>query len=242
MIDDLISKTNIYISKQKSMTSLASVKEIARWVTRMIDMLGLDASTAGTDGGGKIGWSHSAPGQQSDRDGAEPSGANDEFHREVSKYRDGVRNVAMTAPTDVKKELLKLSDHLRDYAFANEGIGLDDRDAGQPALIKYIPKEELIAARQQKLAELALQESRKEAARRERERLEQEKLEQGRLSHLEMFRTDEFSAWNDDGIPTRDAQGEEITKSRSKKLRKDWDRQKQKHEAWLASAKSNAED
>ena len=52
-----------------------------------------------------------------------------------------------------------------------------------------------------------------------------------------MFRTNEFSAWDDEGLPTRDAAGEEVTKSRAKKLRKDWERQKKAHEAWLASQK-----
>lgn len=231
LIDEMITKTNIYISQQKSSLSLDSVKEVARWVTHMVQMFGLDPSISGEDGGGKIGWSTSTYGQES---GSKE--ANVEFHREVSKFRDGVRNVAMKAPTDVKKELLNLSDHLRDHAFVNEGVYLDDRDPGQPALIKYIPKEELIAAREQKLADQASQERRKEAARLERERAEREKLEQGRSSHLDMFRTDEFSAWDEDGIPTKDAQGGEIAKSRSRKLRKDWERQKRKHEAWLAAS------
>jgi hypothetical protein len=34
-----------------------------------------------------------------------------------------------------------------------------------------------------------------------------------------MFRTSEYTAWDDEGMPTRDAAGEEITKSRAKKLR-----------------------
>jgi cysteinyl-tRNA synthetase len=51
---------------------------------------------------------------------------------------------------------------------------------------------------------------------------------------LEMFRTSEFSAWDADGLPTADAEGKEVAKSRSKKLRKDWERQKKLHEAWSA--------
>ena len=50
-----------------------------------------------------------------------------------------------------------------------------------------------------------------------------------------MFRTNEYSAWDDEGVPTRDAAGEELTKSRAKKIRKDWERQKKLHEAWLAT-------
>lgn len=61
------------------------------------------------------------------------------------------------------------------------------------------------------------------------------KDEKGRLSHRDMFRTEEFSSWDADGLPTRMANGDEVGKSRSKKLRKDWEMQKTTHEAWLAT-------
>lgn len=50
-----------------------------------------------------------------------------------------------------------------------------------------------------------------------------------------MFKTAEFSAWDEDGLPTKDAEGEPVNKSRAKKLRKDWERQKKAHDAWLAA-------
>jgi cysteinyl-tRNA synthetase len=64
---------------------------------------------------------------------------------------------------------------------------------------------------------------------------EKEKEDKAKLSHLEMFRTDEFEEWDENGIPTREKGGHELTKSRSKNLRKVWDRQKKAHEAWLKS-------
>ena len=239
-LDGAIASTNIYISRQRASLSLASVKEVARWVTKMVDMLGLDASASAVDGGTKIGWSRVASGEGQVSNGNDMDQSNSEFHRGVSQFRDNIRSVAMNATGDLKKELLSLCDNLRDKVFVNEGIHLDDRDPGQPALIKYIPKAELITARQQQ-AELAAEKERKrDAIRLEKDRLEKEKLDQGKLSHLEMFRTEEYTQWDDEGIPTKDAQGEEITKSRSKKLRKDWERQKKKHETWLKSASSDA--
>ena len=50
-----------------------------------------------------------------------------------------------------------------------------------------------------------------------------------------MFRTNEYNAWDDEGVPTRDAASEETTKSRAKKLKKDWERQKKLDEAWLVA-------
>lgn len=54
---------------------------------------------------------------------------------------------------------------------------------------------------------------------------------------MTMFQTEEYSAWDADGIPTKDKDGEELTKSRRKKLVKDWERQKKAHEAFLAKGK-----
>ena len=53
-----------------------------------------------------------------------------------------------------------------------------------------------------------------------------------------MFKTGAYSAWDEDGLPLKDAKGEEITKSQKKKLKKEWDRQKKAHETWLASQKT----
>lgn len=46
----------------------------------------------------------------------------------------------------------------------------------------------------------------------------------------EMFKTPEespkFSQWDADGIPTHDSSGEELSKSKKKDLKKEWDKQK----------------
>lgn len=71
-----------------------------------------------------------------------------------------------------------------------------------------------------------------------REKEAAEKAAKGKISPLEMFKTDAYSAWDEDGLPLKDAKGEEITKSQKKKLKKEWDRQKKAHDTWLASQKT----
>ncbi|KAI9863709.1 MAG: hypothetical protein M1813_003732 [Trichoglossum hirsutum] len=156
------------------------------------------------------------------------------FVRPFSVFRDKMRQLAIkNSKSDaITKDILLECDSVRDNDLTNLGIYLDDRDAGQPALIKFIPREQLIADRVERLAKAAEVARKREEARLERERLERDKAERGRLSHLEMFRTSEYKEWDEEGIPVRDASGEEITKSRGKKLRKDWERQKKLHEEW----------
>ncbi|KAK2744799.1 hypothetical protein FQN55_006555 [Onygenales sp. PD_40] len=132
---------------------------------------------------------------------------------------------------NVSKEILGLCDRVRDIDLFDLGIYLEDRD-NQPALVRPVTRE-LIQAREEKAARARQKQIEKE--NKEKEALK--RAEKGKISHLDMFRTNEYSAWDEDGLPIRDAAGEEITKSRSKKLRKDWERQKKAHEAWLSSSK-----
>lgn len=49
----------------------------------------------------------------------------------------------------------------------------------------------------------------------------------------EMFRTSEYSQWNDNGLPTHDKEGKELTKSQGKKVAKLMEAQRKKYEKWL---------
>ena len=104
----------------------------------------------------------------------------------------------------------------------------------EPALVRPVTrglKADRANRDQQKVA--------KQKAKADREKLAAEeaakKAEQGKIDHLQMFRTNEYSAWNDQGIPTHDAEGKELPKTRAKKLAKEWEAQKKKRELWLAS-------
>jgi cysteinyl-tRNA synthetase len=134
------------------------------------------------------------------------------------------------------KALLELCDQLRDTHLWNLGIYLEDRDPPLPALVRPVDRflRNTRAAREAAAAEKA-------EARRKREAEEAEKkrqlAEKAKVSHRDMFRTGEFSEWDGDGIPVKDAEGKEVAKSRRKKLVKEWERQKALHEKWVAANK-----
>ncbi|KAI9759643.1 MAG: 3',5'-cyclic-nucleotide phosphodiesterase (PDEase) (3':5'-CNP) [Chaenotheca gracillima] len=159
------------------------------------------------------------------------------YVRSVARFRDILRETTRALPSAPKKSLLLLTDDLRDSTLARFGVQLEDRETGLPSLVKFVPKAELVAAREQARQELQLQDQKKREAKAERERAELAKLEKGKLSPLEMFKgTGDFSAWDEEGMPTKDKEGQEIAKNRVKKLRKEWERQKKAHELWLAAA------
>ena len=162
------------------------------------------------------------------------TGANDieiismPYLRAVSRMRDELRRIAPTSPA--KKQILSLSDRIRDEDLTNLGVYLDDRPDGQASLIKFVPKAELLAQREEKAAKEQEKAAQKEAARLARGKLEEEKeekREKAKISPMDMFRGDErFGEWDEEGMPVKMKNGEEVLKSQLKKLRKDWERQK----------------
>jgi len=78
-------------------------------------------------------------------------------------------------------------------------------------------------------AKAKLEQEAKEAER------EKELRERAKVDPLLMFRTSEYSEWDESGIPTVDAAGNVVAKNRCKKLLKEWEKQKKRHEEWLAT-------
>lgn len=153
-------------------------------------------------------------------------------HPGAIAYKDVLQNFRSEAGTlrespTLSQEILQLCDRVRDVDLWNLGVYLEDRDGDQPALIRPVTKE-LRASRVEKEE----RENQKQVAKQQREREAAAKADKGRQSHLEIFRTDEYSAWDAEGLPTKDKEGKEITKSKAKKLRKEWEKQKERHDAW----------
>ena len=79
----------------------------------------------------------------------------------------------------------------------------------------------------------------KKAAQVEAERQKRiQKLERGRLDPVVMFKSPnvpegKYTAWDNDGIPTLDEEGKELSKNQVKKAQKDWQAQKKLHEEFL---------
>lgn len=269
VIYELIRDANIYINTHKASIDARELEKVARWVTKIVGIFGLDANARPPYEG--LGWATSPKDGISDPNEAiapflkvyqtvrreieslkvhsdaldallqldvdveyssvVSTGANDietiamPYLRAISRMRDELRRIAPTS--SAKKQILSLSDRIRDDDLTNLGVYLDDRPDGQASLIKFVPKAEILAQREEKAAKEREKAAQKEAARLAREKLEEEKREKAKISPMDMFRGDErFAEWDDEGMPVKMKNGEEVPKSQVKKLRKDWERQK----------------
>ncbi|KPI36907.1 Cysteine--tRNA ligase [Cyphellophora attinorum] len=135
---------------------------------------------------------------------------------------------------DLNKDILRLCDRVRDVDLWQLDVYLEDQENGT-ARARPVT-EGLRAARHAQEDKIRL----KEEAKRKREQEARDKLMKGKLSPKEMFRapnSDEFGAWDDQGVPTKDKAGAELAPSRVKKLKKEWLMQEKLHEKFQAAVK-----
>lgn len=74
----------------------------------------------------------------------------------------------------------------------------------------------------------------KAEAQRAREKAEEEKWEKAKVAPEDLFRgAAAYQAWDADGLPTKLADGSDVPKTQQKRLKKEWDRQKKLHDAYV---------
>ncbi len=235
---------------------------IALWVTSMVNTFGLNGSAS--PGSGTVGWSgidipevakpyleslsqlrddlrrkaritSGLTAQDVEILGGATMKSYGDLHPGAAPYKDVLQNfktetASLKDSPTLSKEILQLCDRIRDVDLWDLGVYLEDRDADQPALIRPVTKELRVLR-----IEKEQREKQKLNAKEQREREAAAKADKGRHSHLNMFRTEEYSDWDAEGLPTKDKEGKEIAKNKAKKLRKEWEKQKEKHELWNQS-------
>ena len=225
ILQSLVSSGNKYM-KSGDVKNGYVLREIAVYITKMFTIFGL------IDHAGEIGFPIEG-GAGSKEDTLEP------YLNALSSFRDEVRRLAREgAPA---KDLLILSDKLRDDVLPELGVRLEDTGEGGSGLWKL---EDATALRfekeQRKLAE-AERAAAKAAKAKERAEAKALKAAKAAVPPAELFKgtnavnQEVFTQWDADGVPTHDADGEELKKATAKRVRKLFDAQTKAHAKWLAS-------
>ncbi|KAK9471413.1 cysteinyl-tRNA synthetase [Dipodascopsis tothii] len=221
---DLVGRANVYISAARAAASVSLLAETARYVTRILETFGFEAHPD------RLGWAAAVAADAA-------AGSKEEtvmpYVQVLSRLRDTVRKQAIAkAPY---ASILLECDRVRDVDLVDLGISLDDRDGDLGALVKFVDKAELLRQRAEKEDKERVKAERKQKAKDEEARKLRERLEKGKTDPKLMFRTPEYSAWDDAGLPTADKDGGEIAKSKAKKLKKEYDGQVKLHAEYLRS-------
>ncbi|KIH89855.1 cysteinyl-tRNA synthetase [Sporothrix brasiliensis 5110] len=269
VLSDIVTEANAATDALSDKTVIV----LARWVTRIVTIFGLDpeGDLGNVD---RIGWSgldipalakpFVYPASQL-RDSVRALAVSHTVdHAAIVELADGIaattnaQTVAVAASasanpydqvlqqfrTDVKAlaaqqapaaDLLALCDQLRDVHLWNLGIYLEDRIHPQPALVRPLDTLLMQARAERESAVAAKAKARLEKDAREAER-EKDLCERAKVDPLQMFKdSNEYLAWDERGIPTVDATGNAVSKSKRKKLVREWEKQKTVHEEWLAT-------
>lgn len=232
-IQALVRATNSYISTNGLSANPLILRSVGRYVTRIMRAFGV-TSPAGGDITYGSGNESSVGGSREEAIG----GMLDAF----CSFRDDVRRTARKDPSsESNREILKLSDTVRDDVLPPLGIRLEDRGADQSSVWKLEDPASLVKEIERK----------KEAERIRRAEIAQQKaeraakaaaeLEKGRLSPEDMFRqgkeyAGKFTEFDPEtGIPTKDAEGKPLAKSATKGLNKARAKQDKLHKKFLAA-------
>ncbi|KAH9920166.1 tRNA synthetases class I (C) catalytic domain-containing protein [Fomitopsis serialis] len=230
VLRELVSRTNVYINSRGKDLEVGVVVRVAGWVGKMLRMLGLGEGETS-----EIGW-----GQE--RYSGEESVDREEilmpYLRTLASFRDGVRKLAIAKGDAALKDILALSDKLRDVDLVPLGVALDDLEDGK-ALVKLVPPAELLKAREEKRVQAEAKTAKKAAAVEADRQKRLQKLEKGRVAPQDMFkpphvREATYGSWDESGLPLTDGDGKELSKNQSKKVQKEWANQRKLHEEFLA--------
>lgn len=212
-IRDLITEANKYMRSTAVINSQLLVN-VNSYVSKMMEMFGVQLSNQSNSG---------AQGNEKIITIAEV----------VGNVREQVRQWARDKkiePVKLKSNLLNLCDAIRDDMLPPLGIRLEDREGGGPPSIKVVDPDEL-------KAEIQVKKYQEEAKRLEKERKKAEAADKQAAKQsevlkepMEYFKTDEYTKWDENGIPTHDKEGKEVTKSQIKKLTKQMEAYKKKYE------------
>lgn len=220
-IQELITKTNNYINGQEELR-IEVLLAVTNWIVKILDILGFKTRSD------KLGW------EDDSKEGV--SGSIEEvvmpYAKKLASFRDIVRSLAINK-ADLTK-FLEASDNIRGEIL-DLNISLDDRPNG--ALVKFLndsEKEQLMKQQQEKEKAAEEKEKKKKEQAAANAKKEEERLSKMKVNPKDMFRNTElYSEWDEEGLPVKDVNGEEVTKSMKKKLTKQQQQQAKLYQEYL---------
>ncbi|XP_043468680.1 cysteine--tRNA ligase, cytoplasmic [Leptopilina heterotoma] len=225
VIRDLVTHSNVYIKDTENPNTLL-LRDISVYMTKMFTIFG-----AISDSHNDIGFPV----------GTETANFNMEetimpYLNVLADFRNKVRDQAKSIKAT---EILNECDTLRDDILPNFGVRFEDGDF---CGIKLVDKEELLREKEMKKRLEAEKAAEKEKKKAEIAAAAAAKDALRKIPPAELFlmETDKYSKFDENGLPTLDAEGKEISKGLSKKLQKLQLAQEKRYNEYLNNLKSSS--
>ena len=205
------------------------LSSVARYVTSVLKTFGLVPSAV--DIGFPVGADGLSEGSESGA-GMDKESTLTPYLDVLTKFREQVRVAAISGRTE---DVLMAADELRDCVLPELGVRMEDKGSGKDVTTVWKLDDPEVLRKEKALKEEARME--KLRLKEEAKKRAAEKEAKAKIAPQDMFRgmIDLYSKFDESGIPTHDKDGEPLTKSQTKRVQKDYAKQKEIHEKYLAS-------
>ncbi|CAL7945178.1 unnamed protein product [Xylocopa violacea] len=225
-IRDLVTNCNIYMKQVKQPNTLL-LRDVAVYITKIFTTFGAISS------------SHNAIGFPVDSNDTNFNVENTimPYLEILANFRQKIRNHAKTLKANL---ILEECDVLRDDILPSVGVRLED-STEEICNVKLVSKEELLKEKECK-RQMELEKSlEKERRKAEAAAAAAAKEALKKIPPSEMFKleTDKYSQFDNNGLPTHDINGKEISKGQIKKLQKLQQAQEKRYNEYLVTIKNS---
>ena len=220
---DLIKKTYEYVEQAKDSLKIILIYSISSFLAHILRCLGLIYKTEFIDY-----FKMDEQGSQNSETILAP------FIDALAQFRDEIKTVCIV-DKDTKK-VLNICDNLRDNILPYLGVKIEDKGKGEPSIWKFYDKDEFIKEKENQKKLKEAQKALKEKESKERE----EKLSVSAREYYAKM-TDKYSKWDENGVPTHNANGSELTKEQYNKLKKEFAKHDKQHLKWVEKKENKKE-
>jgi cysteinyl-tRNA synthetase len=227
----VINEANAYLRTPNVRPSTLTLQAIAVYISQILKVFGV------IDGADDFGFGSGADGK-----GDTVDGSGSESYFGAMNFRESVRNAALEAAKggDAKaaiQSILQICDGLRDNVLLALGVRLEDRPAGTMWNLEdpMVMLRE-IADKSAKEKEIQIGKLEKQLIARGREL---DKVKNSMVKPQDLFRTDEFKEWDEDGTPITLASGDALGGGQVKKKKKAIEKQAKAYQELMEKSGNN---
>nr|XP_006134961.1 cysteine--tRNA ligase, cytoplasmic isoform X2 [Pelodiscus sinensis] len=219
----LVSQSNSYIAAKKTARQMPNrllLENISSYLSQMLKIFGAIESDEA------IGFPVGGNGQNINLETTVMP-----YLQVLSDFREGVRQIAREKKVT---EALQLSDALRDDILPELGVRFEDHE-GLSTVVKLVDRETLLKEREEKKKIEEEKKRKKEEAARKKQEQEAAKLAKMKIPPQALFKSEleKYSKFDENGFPTHDAEGKELSKGQVKKLKKLYEAQEKLYKEYL---------
>ncbi|QPG77219.1 hypothetical protein FOA43_004626 [Brettanomyces nanus] len=220
-LTDLVTQCNNYIKEVGTEMRVDLLVHVVKYLTKMLGIFGFEVRED------EMGWKEGSEDFSNER-GVESIAM--PYVKVLAQFRDLVRQTAIDKGD--YKILIAACDKVRDRDLLKLNVAIDDRSGKESSLVKFVSdkeKTEMFEQQEEKAKQAEEAQKRKLQQKKANEVKERARLEKAGIDPKEMYKDEigcgKYSDWDGDGIPTKDKEGEELSKSARKKLIKKWKQQ-----------------